>query len=87
MPQALQRGVPSSASLHMGVFLVQHDAQTLPPSDSQHAWVHHFWFPIGHSSVNFSENVFSPNVSGESQFANDSCVAAPPGGENMFFFK
>lgn len=29
IPQALQRGVPSSASLHRGVFLVQHDAHVL----------------------------------------------------------
>ena len=30
MPQALQRGVPSSASLHKGVFFVPHDAHCLP---------------------------------------------------------
>lgn len=35
MPQALQRGVPSSASLHMGVFLVQQDAQTLPSGEAK----------------------------------------------------
>ena len=29
MPQALQSGVPSSASLHMGVFFVQQDAHSL----------------------------------------------------------
>lgn len=29
IPQALQRAVPSSAFLHMGVFLVQHDAHIL----------------------------------------------------------
>ena len=30
IPHALHRGVPSSASLHNGVFLVQHDAHCLP---------------------------------------------------------
>lgn len=34
IPQALQRGVPSSASLHKGVFLVQHDAHIF--SKTQH---------------------------------------------------
>lgn len=33
IPQALQRAVPSSAFLHMGVFLVQHDAQILSSDD------------------------------------------------------
>jgi len=31
MPQALQSGVPSSASLHSGVLLALHDAHVLPP--------------------------------------------------------
>lgn len=35
IPQALQRGVPSSAFLHMGVFLVQHDAQILSSDDRE----------------------------------------------------
>ena len=30
IPHALHKGVPSSASLHNGVFLVQHDAHCLP---------------------------------------------------------
>ena len=35
IPQALQSGVPSSASLHIGVFLVQHDAQTFPSGETE----------------------------------------------------
>ena len=39
IPHALQSGVPSSASLHIGVFLVQHDAHTLlsDTGDSSHS--------------------------------------------------
>lgn len=33
MPQALQSGVPSSASLQRGVFLVQQDAHILLPEE------------------------------------------------------
>lgn len=35
IPQALQSGVPSSAFLHMGVFLVQHDAQILSSDEGE----------------------------------------------------